>query len=97
MKKKHFAQAFVIEKEKFLKIGTNEEILKEKFDHLIDLNNQVVIPGLIDTHIHFYFAAKYERYLDLSKAKSHKEAIDLIKKYLQKNKIEKDDLLIGYD
>ncbi|UVT32572.1 amidohydrolase [Mesomycoplasma hyorhinis] len=97
IKKKYFAQAFVIEKEKFLKIGTNEEILKEKFDHLIDLNNQVVIPGLIDTHIHFYFAAKYERYLDLSKAKSHKEAIDLIKKYLQKNKIEKDDLLIGYD
>ncbi|QJB71315.1 amidohydrolase [Mycoplasma sp. 1654_15] len=97
IKNNKFKQAFLIKNEKFKKIGTNEEILNLKYDKIVDLNNQVVIPGFIDTHIHFYFAAKYERYLDLSKAKNHQQVIDLIRNYLLKNKVEKDDLLIGYD
>jgi predicted amidohydrolase YtcJ len=47
-------QAIAIEGERILNVGTNEEVLKAKGDKtkLIDLQSKMVLPGLIDSHVH---------------------------------------------
>lgn len=93
----NFAQAFIVEDDKFVAVGTNQAILAEPHERVYDLQNKVVLPGLIDTHIHFFYAAKYYSYLDLSKVKSHDEMIEAIQKYQHANNIQADDVIIGYD
>ena len=49
--------AVVIEKEEIIAIGTTEEIMKKYIDNeIIDVENKIIMPGIINTHHHIYSA-----------------------------------------
>jgi hypothetical protein len=47
-------QALAVRGDRILKVGTNEDVLKTKGPRtqLVDLQGKVVLPGLIDSHVH---------------------------------------------
>src|SRR5688572_27945478 len=47
-------QALAVQGERILRVGTNEEVLKTKGTRteLVDLQGKIVLPGLIDSHVH---------------------------------------------
>lgn len=49
------AEAMCIQGGKFYKVGTNDEIFKliDKDSEVIDLKNKSILPGFIDSHLHF--------------------------------------------
>jgi hypothetical protein len=75
------AQAVAINKNKIVKVGTNQEInqLIGKGTRVISLDGKVVIPGLIDTHIHVADFGRCLLWLDLTSAESIKELQSLLK------------------
>jgi predicted amidohydrolase YtcJ len=66
------AEAFAIKGDKFLQVGTNSEILAlagpetKKYD----LKGKTVIPGLMDSHIHFQYVTEGSVYLSLGGVRS---------------------------
>lgn len=83
-----FAQGFIVDNEKIVKIIDKESNLKEMYDNSVNLNKKTVIPSLIDAHNHFLMTAKninkYE--FDISKIKSKNLLVENIKKFYSKNK-----------
>src|SRR5262249_36403321 len=55
VKEHPWAEAVAIQGDRILDIGTDQEIgrLIQKQTHVIDLHQQLVLPGLIDDHTHF--------------------------------------------
>jgi predicted amidohydrolase YtcJ len=55
-------QAIAVQGDKILKVGSNEEVLKTKGarTELIDLGGKMVLPGLIDSHVHPTDACMHE-------------------------------------
>ncbi|BAC44098.1 amidohydrolase [Malacoplasma penetrans] len=78
---KKFGYGFEIKNNCFNKIFISEQQIDfNKYKNKIDLNNQLVIPGLIDTHIHMLLAAKNKNNIDLSKSKNIDEIKEVINK-----------------
>jgi predicted amidohydrolase YtcJ len=75
------AQAVAIQKNKIVKVGTNQEInqLIGKGTRVISLDGKTVVPGLIDTHIHVTDFGRCLLWLDLTSAESIKELQSLLK------------------
>mgnify|MGYP000871612495 FL=1 len=50
----HWAEAFAVKGDKFVQVGTTDEILKlrKKDTMVVDLRGHTVVPGLIDDHMH---------------------------------------------
>jgi cytosine/adenosine deaminase-related metal-dependent hydrolase len=44
--------AVLIEGQKITRVGKSDELAKEKADLVIDAKNMIVMPGMIDTHVH---------------------------------------------
>ncbi|WP_025755353.1 amidohydrolase [Mycoplasmopsis cricetuli] len=97
IEKNKFKEAFIVKNKKITFVGTTKEILERKPNKIVDLKRKVVLPGLMDSHIHFLFAAKYDSYVNLSKAKNHQELINILIDFNQKNQVKENDVLIGYD
>ncbi|MBQ4436385.1 MAG: amidohydrolase [Lachnospiraceae bacterium] len=73
-------EAFLVENGKFAYCGTNEEVLKLAGGcEVVDLNGAPVLPGMIDTHQHLYAYARDLLKLDLKKANSLKELLEMIR------------------
>jgi len=71
----HFTQAILIKDNRIAKIGTNEEILKEKADEVLDLNGNTVVPGFNDSHLHLSYYAKTKLVVNLEGCKSKDEVL----------------------
>ncbi|WP_027120002.1 amidohydrolase [[Mycoplasma] testudinis] len=82
-----FAQAFIVENDKFIKTGLTSEIQKISVDKTIDLKKQTVIPGLNDSHIHFRMLALNSQNLDLTKIFSLKDLISQCRVWIKNHKI----------
>ncbi|MCF2625673.1 putative aminohydrolase SsnA [Fusobacterium perfoetens] len=68
--------AVVIKKEKIVAIGNTEEILKKYPDEeIIDVENKIIMPGIINTHHHIYSA--FARGM-ASKGKAPKDFIEIL-------------------
>lgn len=52
VEKGKFVEALLIEDGVIKEIGSKEEILKNKADHVIDLEGKTVLPGFNDSHLH---------------------------------------------
>src|SRR5262252_6225826 len=75
-------QAFAIQADKFVAVGTNERVraLAGRSTRVVDLRGRTVIPGLADNHDHLYDSARLmRRGLSLDGVTSTAEALDRIR------------------
>lgn len=65
-------EALVVEDGKIIFAGSsrNAKKLKQRGDRVFDLKNHTVIPGLVDSHVHFVYWAETRSRLDLENARS---------------------------
>ncbi|MCG8581481.1 MAG: amidohydrolase, partial [Bacteroidales bacterium] len=83
-----WAEAFAVKDGRFIKVGTNIEVqkLKGKATEVVDLRGHIVLPGLIDDHMHPDVAAENLANISFdSDNTSYEEFIVLIKRYLNEN------------
>lgn len=86
--------AIAVKRGKILAVGKNNQILnKYKSNEKIDLKGKTMYPGLIDAHCHFLTYGLQSEMVDLSKANSFIQIIDILKKSSTKNF---NQWLIGY-
>jgi predicted amidohydrolase YtcJ len=73
-------KAVAIQNDKILAVGKKEEIqwLIGKNTQIIELNGELVLPGLIDAHGHLTGYGKSLEYIDLVRTNSYQEIIDLV-------------------
>lgn len=70
-------EAIVVKDGKFAYVGTNDEALdKYEAKEVIDLKGKTVLPGMGDSHMHFFAFCQTFTTVDLGGAKSKKEAIE---------------------
>ncbi len=55
------AEALAVRNGKFSAVGSNEEVLKHRGPdtRVVDLSGRFVVPGFIDSHVHFASAARF--------------------------------------
>ena len=70
-------EALLTENGKIIAIGTYEE-LKGKADQEMDLKGAVLYPGFVDSHMHMIGHGEKLLSLDLSKAGSAEEMMDML-------------------
>lgn len=75
-------EAVLVENEKIIAVGTVDE-LKNRADELIDLQGNAMYPGFVDSHLHILFQGEKLLRLDLSKATSAEEMLDLVREAAQ--------------
>ncbi|MCJ7800732.1 MAG: amidohydrolase family protein, partial [Candidatus Marinimicrobia bacterium] len=76
-----FAEAVAIQDDKIIFVGANEDVKKYITDKtkVIELNGELVLPGLIDSHGHLTGYGKSLEHIDLVGTKSYQEILDLVK------------------
>ena len=65
---------------------SNIPININEYNEVIDCNNQLVIPGLIDAHIHVAMLGESKNFLNLKSCKSIDEMQQLLKSHCEKYK-----------
>ncbi len=82
-----YAEAVITEGKNILFTGGNKEAkaLIDEYTEVFDLNERLMLPGLIDNHTHFIYGGFYLKGLDLLPAKSVREFISILKTYIGKN------------
>ncbi len=70
-------EALLTENDKIIAMGTYDE-LKSEAEHEIDLKGAVLYPGFIDNHMHMIGHGQKLLSLDLSKAKSANDMMDML-------------------
>ncbi len=91
------AQAFAIKDGKFLAVGTNEDMkaVSGPDTKVIDLKGKMVMPGLIDTHIHALRGALTALGLAFPVTASVDEIKAAVKKFIADKKLKKGDWVEG--
>ena len=82
------AEAFAIVNDKILDIGKNKQILKLKDENttIIDAGGKLLLPGFIDSHVHFLSGGFGLSSVQLKNAASPEEFINRIKEFATKLK-----------
>lgn len=65
--------------------NNNYNINEELFDKVIDVSNQIILPGLMDSHIHVMSTGESSYYLDLKDCNSIEELKSTLKKHSDNN------------
>lgn len=88
------AEAFAIQKGKFVAVGTSKEIRKiYTSDQIVDADGRTITPGLIDAHCHFYGLGLTQQVVDLVGSSSYKEVIERVVQFQIENQKE---FIIGH-
>jgi len=87
-KNQKWAEAFALKGDKFVKVGTNKEVaaLRGKETIVVDLKKHLVMPGLIDAHMHPDMAA--ENYFNVQideLSTSYEEFREIVLKDIKEN------------
>ena len=83
-----------------IRMGNDEEILAlaEKDTKVIDLEGKFVLPGFVDSHMHFLGIAQQADLVDLTETKSFVEAVELCLAQMEKlNDTQKWVLATGFN
>ena len=85
------AEAFAVRDGKILKVGTNDDMkaVAGKDTRVVELKGKMVMPGLVDTHIHAMRGALTARGLAFSVNSSVDEIKTAVKKYIADKKLKK--------
>jgi predicted amidohydrolase YtcJ len=85
------AEAIAIHEGKIIAVGSNAEIGKriDKETKLINAENRVVVPGLVDCHIHMTGFGQFSQNLELRDAGSIKELQQRLRKYSEGSKVKR--------
>lgn len=79
MEKEHeTVEAVLVEDDKIIAVGTLDE-LRTHADEQIDLKGAAMYPGFVDSHLHMIFHGEKLIRLDLSKASSAEEMLEMVK------------------
>ena len=91
------AEAFAVKDGKFIAVGTNEDMkaVSGPDTKTVDLKGKMVMPGLIDTHIHALRGALTALGLAFPVTSSVDEIKAAIRKYIADNKLKKGDWVEG--
>jgi len=75
------AEAVAVQSDKIIFVGANEDAKKYigSKTKVIELNGELVLPGLIDSHGHLTGYGKSLEHIDLVGAKSYQEVLELVK------------------
>lgn len=79
-------------------LGTLHEV-EQKADtdvYKTDLQGKCLMPSFIDSHGHFVMNGQMSMCADLSACKSYDDIIQTLKQYIEKNKITKEGVVIGF-
>ena len=92
------AEAFAVKAGKFVKVGTNKDVLELKDDNteVIDLKGKTVVPGFNEAHMHLLNSGYNMHKIDLNGAKSIKEVIERSKKYISMKKPQPGEWILGF-
>lgn len=95
-----FAEAVIIEDNKIVFVGSNKdaENMIDSSTEVIDLENKSMLPGFIDSHLHFTSGGYYLLGINLRPAKSKEEFAQLLSDYVtlrEKNPKLKDKWITG--
>jgi predicted amidohydrolase YtcJ len=84
--KQPIAQSVVVEGNKIVFVGSNDEAKKliVASTNVIDLKGKLMLPGFIDDHVHFISGGAYLLGIDLRPANSTQEFRKILKDYIEK-------------
>lgn len=83
------AEAFAIQKGKFVAVGTSKEIRKiYTSDQIVDADGRTITPGLIDAHCHFYGLGLTQQVVDLAGTSSYTEVLEKVVQFQIENQKE---------
>lgn len=85
VEKNNFQEALFIENGVIKQVGTNEDILKNNADNIIDLEGRTALPGFNDSHLHLSLVGDALTSCNLVPAKSIDDVVDLGRKFLEEN------------
>jgi len=77
-KENETVEAVLVEDDKIIAVGTLHE-LSAQADGKVDLQGAVMYPGFVDSHLHMIFQGEKLTRLDLSKAASAEEMLEMVK------------------
>ena len=86
------AKSLAVNDGKIIEVSKNNLNSKYNTDIVIDLEGKTILPGLIDSHCHFYNLGLDQQVVDLRGTNSFEEIIDRLKKYDLKND---SDVILG--
>ncbi|WP_298320001.1 amidohydrolase [uncultured Aquimarina sp.] len=82
------AEAFVVKDDKFIAVGSLEEVSKTyTFTDSIDAEGKTIVPGLIDAHCHFYRLGLQQQKVDLTGTASYDEVLTRIIDFQNEKKV----------
>lgn len=94
LERDQFAEAMLIKDNIIVKIGSEEELENESTsDEIIDLNGKTVLPGFIDSHLHFLMTAQYLSMLNITNVPSMAELLNRIERHIKENNLTEEDIL----
>lgn len=89
-----FVESMIVEDNRIRLIGDDEQLSHAfKVGEVIDLNGRTVIPGLIDSHLHFLMTAEFLSLLPITGVTSMKELIERCRIYILNNQSSPGDVL----
>ena len=94
----HNPEAVLIKDGRIAKVGVLEELEAAASSDVkkVDLAGRCLMPAFIDPHSHFVMNAKMALYADLSDCSSFADIIRVLKEYIRKNAVTKDQAVIGF-
>ncbi|WP_299246717.1 amidohydrolase [uncultured Aquimarina sp.] len=82
------AEAFAIKDDRFIEIGSLEELSKiYTFTDSVNAKGKTIVPGLIDAHCHFYGLGLQQQKVDLTGTTSYDEVLARIVDFQKKKKV----------
>ncbi len=92
------ATALAVQKGRIALVGTDDEVLPwaKEDTKIIDLKGRCVLPGFVDSHMHFLHTGMLMRKIDLRGVESAEEIVARGKAYLASHTLAPDEWVVGF-
>ncbi|NLY37025.1 MAG: amidohydrolase [Tissierellia bacterium] len=80
-----FQEAILIENDRIVALGNNDEILEMEHDQALDCQGKTLIPGINDAHVHLMMISELSTHLQLLGSKSLEDILQKGKNFIAEN------------